>query len=94
VSEAMAKRFWPGENPRARAGTGLFSSPQLREGGGVIADVKTGWPDADERLSHLYALTRFPPALGVIGVTLGLRRVVHTTSRPAELAAAVSKGGC
>src|SRR5262249_27074913 len=48
ISEAMARRFWPGENPIGRRLTPSFHIEQgAREIVGVVGDVKASGLDAD-----------------------------------------------
>ncbi len=65
VSEAMAKRFWPGENPLGKRLALTFSSGQLREVVGVIADVKLDGLTQTDANSIIYMpLTQVSAGLG------------------------------
>ncbi len=92
VSEAMAKRFWPGENPLGKRLTLTFSPGQMREVVGVIADVKLDGLTQTDANSIIYMpLTQISAGAGQDWHSIGLDVVVRTTSRPGDLAAAVSK---
>ncbi len=92
VSEAMAKRFWPGENPLGKRLTLTFSPGQLREVVGVIADVKLDGLTQTDANSIIYVpLTQLTAGAGQDWHSFGLDVVVRTNSRPGDLAAAVSK---
>lgn len=54
VSESMARRFWPGENPVGKHLTLSFSPEKPCEVVGIVADVKQDGLDASEPASAIY----------------------------------------
>ena len=54
VSQAMAKQFWPNDNPIGKRLALTFSSDNMREVVGVIGDVKDNGLDARAPVSTLY----------------------------------------
>ena len=61
ISEAMARRFWPGQNPVGQRMTASFHEKQgLREVVGVVGDVKSNGLD-DEAASTMYLPFRQAP---------------------------------
>lgn len=54
VSEAMAKQFWPNENPIGKRLALTFASDKMREVVGVIGNVKDNGLDAKVPVSTLY----------------------------------------
>jgi putative ABC transport system permease protein len=83
ISEAMARRFWPGENPIGRRLTPSFHPEQgAREIVGVVGDVKTSGLEVDA--SAMMYLPYKQAALPFISF------VVRTTSNPESLVQPVS----
>ena len=84
ISEAMARRFWPGENPIGRRLTPSFHSEQgTREIVGVVGDVKTSGLDADASAMMYLPFKQAPLPF--------LSFVVRTASTPESLIQPVSK---
>ena len=84
ISEAMARRFWPGENPIGRRLTASFHPDQgAREIVGVVGDVKTSGLDADSS-SMMYMPYKQVPLPFV-------SFVVRTASNPENLVQPVSR---
>jgi putative ABC transport system permease protein len=84
ISEAMARRFWPGENPIGRRLTPSFHSEQgAREIVGVVGDVKTSGLDVDSS-----AMMYMPYKQAPLPFT---SFVVRTTSNPESLIQPVSR---
>jgi putative ABC transport system permease protein len=84
ISEAMARRFWPGENPIGRRLTPSFHPEQgAREIVGIVGDVKTSGMDVDS--SAMMYLPYKQAALPFISF------VVRTASNPESLVQPVSK---
>lgn len=55
VSQSMAERFWPGEDPIGKRLTLTFFPTQIREVVGVVGDVKLDSPDQARPSTTLYA---------------------------------------
>ncbi len=84
ISEAMARRFWPGENPIGKRLTPSFHLEQgAREIVGVVGDVKTSGLEVDA--SAMMYLPYKQAALPFISF------VVRTASNPESLVQPVSK---
>jgi putative ABC transport system permease protein len=84
ISEAMARRFWPGENPIGRRLTPSFHSEQgAREIVGVVGDVKTTGLDVDASAMMYLPYKQFPLPF--------MSFVVRTASNPESLVQPVSK---
>ena len=84
ISEAMARRFWPGENPIGRRLTPSFHSEQgPRQIVGVVGDVKASGLDADASAMMYLPYKQAPPPV--------MSFVVRTASNPESLVQSVSK---
>jgi putative ABC transport system permease protein len=84
ISEAMARRFWPGENPVGKRLTPTFHSEQgAREIVGVVGDVKATGLDADVPAMMYMPFKQAPLPF--------MSFVVRTTSNPESLIQPVSK---
>jgi putative ABC transport system permease protein len=84
ISEAMARRFWPGENPIGRRLTPSFHSEQgPREVVGVVGDVKTKGLDVDASAMMYLPYKQAPLPF--------MSFVVRTASNPESLVQPVSK---
>jgi len=83
ISESMAKRFWPGENPIGKRLTMTFSPEKSREVVGVVGDVKGDGLDVLDPVATLYAPLAQQP-------TPYLSLVVRTSSSPSTLISAIS----
>ncbi len=91
VSEAMARRFWPGENAVGKRLTLTFLPGKLREVVGVVGDVKLDGLNQTEANSTIYMpLTQLAAGAGQDWRSFGLDVVVRTTARPGDLAAAIT----
>ncbi len=83
ISQSMAKRFWPGENPIGKRLTMSFSPEKSREVVGVVGDVKGDGLDVLDPVATLYAPLAQQP-------TPYMSLVVRTSSPPNTLVSAVS----
>src|SRR4029450_71814 len=85
ISEAMARRFWPGENPISKRLTPSFHLAQgAREIVGVVGDVKARGLDSDSSTMMYLPYKQFPLPF--------MRFVMRTASNPESLIQPVSKG--
>ena len=84
ISEAMAHRFWPGENPIGKRLTPSFHLEQgVREVVGVVGDVKARGLDSDSAAMMYLPFKQAPRPF--------LSFVVRTASNPESLIQPVSK---
>jgi putative ABC transport system permease protein len=84
ISEAMARRFWPGENPVGKRLTPSFHSEAgAREIVGVVGDVKTSGLDVDASAMMYLPYKQAPLPF--------LSFVVRTSSNPESLIQPVSR---
>jgi predicted permease len=91
ISESMAKRFWPNEDPIGRHLTMTFYPDKVREIVGIVGDVKQDGMDAAASSATVYL-----PASQLSGSSLGewhsspMQLAVRTQSQPSSLVSAVT----
>lgn len=91
ISEAMARRFWPGEDAIGKHLTLWFTRDKVREVVGIVGDVKLESLDQKQTNSALYVpLTQLSVPTGEDWQSFGLELVVRTKTPPAEIAPAVT----
>jgi putative ABC transport system permease protein len=83
VSESMAQRFWPGQNPIGKRLTMTFSPERSREVVGVVGDVKGDGLDVLDPVATLYVPLAQQP-------TPFMSLAVRTSSPPGTLTSAIS----
>jgi putative ABC transport system permease protein len=93
ISQAMAQRFWPGEDAMGKRLTLTFAPDKIREVVGIVGDVKLDGLDQPDKNSAIYvplAQLSVPPS----GEwhSFGLELVVRTTTPPGDLVPAVANG--
>jgi putative ABC transport system permease protein len=91
MSESMAKRFWPNENPIGQHLTMTFSPDGPREIVGIVGDVKDSGLDVVDPVATLYlplAQLSTPQPGGWTSFPMSL--VVRTNSNPSSLTSAVT----
>jgi putative ABC transport system permease protein len=91
ISETMAKRFWPNEDPIGRHLTMTFYPDKVREIVGIVGDVKQDGMDTAASSATVYL-----PAAQLSGSSLGewhsspMQLAVRTQSQPSNLVSAVT----
>jgi predicted permease len=91
ISEAMAQRFWPGEDALGKRLTLTFSPEKIRQVVGIVGDVKLDGLDQTEKNSALYVpLTQLSVPANGEWRSFGFEMVVRTASAPGNLAPAVT----
>jgi putative ABC transport system permease protein len=91
ISESMAKRFWPNEDPIGRHLTMTFFPDKLREIVGIVGDVKLDGMDTAASTATIYL-----PASQLSASSIGewrsfpMQLAVRTQSQPASLVSAVT----
>jgi len=83
ISESMARRFWPGENPIGKRLTMSFSPEKSREVVGVVGDVKDDGLGVLDPVTTLYVPLAQQPSPY-------MSLVVRTSSPPSALISAIS----
>lgn len=85
ISESMAKRFWPNEDPIGKRLTLTFFPARVREIVGVVRDVKDDGLVAQEAATLYWPLSQFyvPERMGPYH-SFPLQLAVRTTTNPAS----------
>ncbi len=65
ISESMAKRFWPGEDPIGRRLTAVFLPDRICQVVGIVGDVKLRGLDYREPVPAMYLSNEQVPGLGM-----------------------------
>ena len=91
ISESMARRFWPGEDPIGKRLTLTFSPDRVREVVGVVGDVKLDGLDQARPSTTLYVPLGQVSAAGPNGWgSFPLMLVVRTATSPGSMVSAVT----
>ena len=90
ISESMAKRFWPGEDPIGKHLTLTFFPSVTREVVGVVKDVKLDALNESRPNATLYwPLAQISPETGRAWSSFGLSLAVRSTGDPNSVVASV-----
>jgi putative ABC transport system permease protein len=88
ISESMAKRFWPKENPIGKHLALTFSKDGMRQIVGIVGDVKDNGLDSKDEAPILYypmSQLQYPPEAGPFkGINVQL--AARTMGNPAQVA--------
>jgi len=91
ISESMAQRFWPGENPIGKRLTLTFFPGRVREVVGIVGDVKLDGLDQKRPSTTLYMpLDQLSPPAASGWNSFPLILVVRSSISPASIVSAVT----
>jgi len=91
ISESMAKRFWPNQDPIGRHLTMTFSPDRVREIVGIVGDVKLLGMDAAPSSATIYLPASQPSGSGVAEWHPSpMQLALRTQSQPSSLVSAVT----
>jgi len=91
ISESMARRFWPGEDPIGKRLTLTFSPGQIREVVGVMGDVKLDGLDQTRPSTALYVpLGQLTDPQDLAFRSFPMTLVVRTATSPGSMVSAVT----
>ena len=90
ISQSIARRFWPNQDPIGKRLTLTFFPGVVREVIGVVGDVKTDGLDQNRPMETLYWPLPQVSGSGIEGwSSFPMNLVVRTTTRPTDVASAV-----
>jgi predicted permease len=91
ISESLARRFWPNEDPIGKHLTLTFSADVTREVVGVIGNVKLDSLDETRPVDAIYtAIAQMTAPKGSTWRSFGLTLVARATSEPHRVISAVT----
>jgi predicted permease len=91
ISESMARRFWPGEDPIGKRLTLTFAPDRIREVVGVVGDVKFDSLDQSRPSTALYVpLGQLSEPAGLPFSSFPMVLVVRTTTTPGSMVSLVT----
>jgi putative ABC transport system permease protein len=91
ISESMAKRFWPNQDPIGRHLTMTFSPDKVREIVGIVGDVKLEGMDAAASLATIYLDANQPSGSSLVDWRpYPMQLAIRTQSQPNNLVSAVT----
>ena len=91
ISESMARRFWPNQDPIGRHLTMTFSPDKVREIVGIVGDVKLEGMDAAASSATIYLAANQPSGSSFADWRpFPMQVAVRTQSQPASLVSAVT----
>jgi putative ABC transport system permease protein len=91
ISQSLARRFWPGEDPIGKHITLTFFPGVVREVIGVVGDVKVDGLTQTRPASAIYApLAQIVPTANEPWRSFPMTLVVRTSSNPASLVSAMT----
>jgi len=91
ISESLARRFWPNEDPIGKHLTLTFSSDVVREVVGIVGNVKLDSLDETRPVDTIYvALAQITPTRGSTFESFGLTLAARATTEPHAVVSGVT----